>query len=146
MKRRATVVLAFSSISVLCLLPTGCNGGKSDPQAEAPPPLKVERVEDRNVFQVEHPEKFALAQAADHTFSVPIQATFLEARFWINSWWPRTRLSRDSFADCPRARQLNVNDSWHRGLSTGNWNHRWRWLVLRRDRFKHLVESDFVVQ
>jgi membrane fusion protein, heavy metal efflux system len=75
MKRRATVVLAFSSISVLCLLPTGCNGGKSDPQAEAPPPLKVERVEDRNVFQVEHPEKFALAQAAEHLARPQLRVT-----------------------------------------------------------------------
>src|ERR1035438_598923 len=75
MKRRATVILAFSSISVLCLLPSGCNGGKSDPQAEAPPPLKVERVEDRNVFQVEHPEKFALAQAAEHLARPQLRVT-----------------------------------------------------------------------
>jgi len=64
MKRRVTTLLVFSSI--LCLFGTGCSGGKSDPQAEAPPPLKVERVEDRNVFQVDHPERFELAQATEH--------------------------------------------------------------------------------
>ena len=65
MKRGVSALLAFSSI--WCLLATGCSGGgKSDPQAEAPPPLKVERVEDRNVFQVDHPERFELAQAAEH--------------------------------------------------------------------------------
>ena len=64
MKHRVTAILAFSS--TLCLLGTGCGGGKSDPQAEAPPPLKVERVEDRNVFQVDHPERFELTQVTEH--------------------------------------------------------------------------------
>src|SRR5689334_8012495 len=35
----------------LALIQMACSGGKSDPQAEAPPPLKVERVEDRSIFQ-----------------------------------------------------------------------------------------------
>src|SRR5580704_15583419 len=64
MKHRVTAILAFSS--TLCLFGVGCSGGKSDPQAEAPPPLKVERVEDRNVFQVDHPERFGLTQVTEH--------------------------------------------------------------------------------
>ena len=44
----------------------GCSGDKVDEKAEAPPPLKVERVEDRNLFQVERPERFALAVATTH--------------------------------------------------------------------------------
>ena len=64
MNRRDFAMLAFASDAVL--FSTGCSGGKSDPQAEAPPPLKVEHVEDRNVFQVDHPERFQLAQAAEH--------------------------------------------------------------------------------
>ena len=64
MNRRDFAIL--SSASDVCLFSTGCSGGKSDPQAEAPPPLKVERVEDRNVFQVDHPERFELAQATEH--------------------------------------------------------------------------------
>jgi len=43
----------------------GC-GEKSNPQEQAPPPLKVERVEDRNVFQVDNPERFQLAQAREY--------------------------------------------------------------------------------
>ena len=50
----------------LGLLAAGCSGGKSDPQAEAPPPLRVEKVEDRNVFQVDHPERFKLTQVVEH--------------------------------------------------------------------------------
>lgn len=73
MKRRVTAILTFSSI--LCLLGTGCNGGKSDPQAEAPPPLKVERVEDRTLFQVDHPERFVLAQAAEHIAAPQLRVT-----------------------------------------------------------------------
>jgi len=43
----------------------GC-GEKNNPQEQAPPPLKVERVEDRNVFQVDNPERFQLAQAREY--------------------------------------------------------------------------------
>jgi len=64
MRRRISGLLAFSAI--LGLAGTGCSGEKSDPQAEAPPPLKVERVEDRNLFQVDRPERFALAQTTEH--------------------------------------------------------------------------------
>src|ERR1700730_153932 len=64
MKRRVAAILAFSLI--LCLFGTGCSGGQRDPQAGAPPPLKVERVEDGNLFRVDHSERFELAQATEH--------------------------------------------------------------------------------
>jgi cobalt-zinc-cadmium efflux system membrane fusion protein len=54
---------------------TACNGGKSNPQAEAPPPLKLEKVEDRNLFQVDHPDRFQLAQAAEHIASPELKVT-----------------------------------------------------------------------
>ncbi len=73
MKRRVSGILAFSSI--VWLFGTGCSGGKSDPQAEAPPALKVERVEDRNVFQVDHPERFELAQATEHIVLPQLRVT-----------------------------------------------------------------------
>jgi cobalt-zinc-cadmium efflux system membrane fusion protein len=73
MKRGVSGILAFSSI--LCVLGTGCNGGKSDPQAEAPPPLRVERVGDRNVFQVDHPERFTLAQATEYVAAPQLRVT-----------------------------------------------------------------------
>jgi cobalt-zinc-cadmium efflux system membrane fusion protein len=73
MKRRDFAILSLPSIAALFL--TGCAGGKSDPQAEAPPPIKVERVEDRNVFQVDHPERFQLAQAAEHVAAPQLRVT-----------------------------------------------------------------------
>jgi cobalt-zinc-cadmium efflux system membrane fusion protein len=57
---------------VYCL---GCNGSKADPKAEAPPPLKVERAQDRNVFQVEHPERFQLVQAVEHSATPELKVT-----------------------------------------------------------------------
>ena len=60
---------------ILALFSTGCSGGKGDPQAEAPPPLKVERVEDHNVFQVDHPELFQLTQAAEHVATPQLRVT-----------------------------------------------------------------------
>ena len=64
MNRRDFAILSLPLMAVLFSL--GCSNGKSDPQAEAPPPLRVEKVEDRNVFQVDHPERFELAQATEH--------------------------------------------------------------------------------
>ena len=52
----------------------GCSS-KSDPQAEAPPPLKVERVEDRNVFAVERPERFQLTTAVEHVAAPKLSVT-----------------------------------------------------------------------
>jgi membrane fusion protein, heavy metal efflux system len=71
--QRVSALLAFSSI--LFVFGTGCSGGKNDPQAEAPPPLKVERVEDRNVFQVDHPERFQLTQAVEHIATPQLKVT-----------------------------------------------------------------------
>ena len=52
----------------------GC-GSKSDPQAEAPPPLKVESVQDQNVFQVERPERFQLTQVIAHAATSQLKVT-----------------------------------------------------------------------
>lgn len=73
MNRRDFAIWSFPLLVALCF--TGCSGGKSDPQAEAPPPLKVERVEDRNVFQVDHPERFLLTQAAEHVATPQLKVT-----------------------------------------------------------------------
>lgn len=73
MNRRDFAIWSFPLLMALCF--TGCSGGKSDPQAEAPPPLKVERVEDHNVFQVDHPERFQLTQAAEHVATPQLKVT-----------------------------------------------------------------------
>jgi membrane fusion protein, heavy metal efflux system len=52
----------------------GC-GEKSNPQEQAPPSLKVERVEDRNVFQVDNAERFQLAQAREHVAYPKLKVT-----------------------------------------------------------------------
>jgi len=74
MNRRDFAIL-FLSLVLGVLFEVGCNGGKGDPQAEAPPPLKVERVEDRNVFQVDRPERFQLVQAVEHTATPQLRVT-----------------------------------------------------------------------
>ena len=73
MKRRVLGLLALCLPAVL--LQAGCSGGKSDPQAEAPPPLKVERVQDRNLFQVDHADRFQLTQALEHVAAPKLQVT-----------------------------------------------------------------------
>jgi cobalt-zinc-cadmium efflux system membrane fusion protein len=69
-ERIATLALVLA----LALFNAGCNG-QSDPQAEAPPPLKVQRVEDRNLFQVDRPERFQLTQAGTHVATSQLKVT-----------------------------------------------------------------------
>jgi len=52
-----------------------CNDSKNDPDAGAPPPLKVERAEDRNLFQVDRPEQFPLTAAVEHVTVSQLKAT-----------------------------------------------------------------------
>ena len=70
MARRSVPVLAVSLLLGL----SGCSD-KSDPKAEAPPPLKLESVQDRNIFEVEHPEQFQLTEATAHTSTSQLRVT-----------------------------------------------------------------------
>ena len=52
----------------------GC-GGHEDPNAGAPPPTKIESATDANVFQVDHPEKYALTKAVEHAAASELKVT-----------------------------------------------------------------------
>src|SRR5580700_5534881 len=60
---------------VLGLFLPGCSDAHNDPNAGAPPPLKVERAEDRNLFQVDRPEQFPLTAAVEHVTVSQLKAT-----------------------------------------------------------------------
>jgi len=60
--------------SCLGLMAGGC-GSKPDLQAEAPPPLRVQKVEDRNLFKVDHPDQFELADAIAHATTSQLRVT-----------------------------------------------------------------------
>ena len=70
---RPRIFAILISALTVCLFGAGCSSDKGDPKSEAPPPLKVQRVEDRNLFQVEHPERFQLAQATEHIATPQLQ-------------------------------------------------------------------------
>jgi len=53
----------------------GCKNSPEDPNAGAPPPLKVEHVEDTSVFPVAHPDKFPLTVATEHISSTELRVT-----------------------------------------------------------------------
>jgi membrane fusion protein, heavy metal efflux system len=53
----------------------GCGESKSDPKAEAPPPARVESAQDRDIFEVDRPEQFALATAEEHVSTSQLRAT-----------------------------------------------------------------------
>jgi cobalt-zinc-cadmium efflux system membrane fusion protein len=73
MRRLSTEMAALCLVA--CLFLGGCGDSKNDPNAGAPPPLKVERAEDANVFQADHPEKFPLIAAAEHVATSQLTAT-----------------------------------------------------------------------
>lgn len=58
----------------VALLLMGC-GTHDDPNAGAPPPLKVEKVGDPNVFQVDRPDRFALTTVVEHVTTSQLKAT-----------------------------------------------------------------------
>jgi cobalt-zinc-cadmium efflux system membrane fusion protein len=65
MRRR--LLYETAALTALCgLFFSGCKEEKADPKAEAPAPVKVEREQDVNVVQVDHPEQFPVAAAVGH--------------------------------------------------------------------------------
>jgi cobalt-zinc-cadmium efflux system membrane fusion protein len=66
-------------ITALCLpfslLLAGCNEGKADPKAEAPPPATVEPDLDANNFKVDHPDQFPLVKAIEHKAAPALNVT-----------------------------------------------------------------------
>jgi cobalt-zinc-cadmium efflux system membrane fusion protein len=66
---------ALFCCSMLGLLATGCGDAGKDPNAGAPPPLKVEQANDPNVFQVAHPDEVPLVAAIEHFAAPQLRAT-----------------------------------------------------------------------
>ena len=66
-------------LAIMCgavgLLATGCRVSASDPKAEAPPPLNLERMEDRDVFEVDRQERFRVEPATSHTATSELKVT-----------------------------------------------------------------------
>lgn len=58
-----------------CVLLAGCNEGKSDPKAEAPPQATVVPDLNENDFKVDNPQQFPLATAVAHTASPALNVT-----------------------------------------------------------------------
>lgn len=69
--RFALLVVALVS----SLAESGCKQPESDPTAEAPPALKVQQVEDRNVFEVDRPGQFQLTKAIAYTARTELEVT-----------------------------------------------------------------------
>jgi cobalt-zinc-cadmium efflux system membrane fusion protein len=61
--------------AVLAFSLAGCNSGKADPKAEAPPPAKVESDLDANNFKVDHPEQFPLVAAVEYKSAPSLDVT-----------------------------------------------------------------------
>jgi membrane fusion protein, heavy metal efflux system len=69
---RVVVLISFLWIQAFV---AGCTRSQVDSDAGAPPPLRVERVEDTSVFSVERPDKFPLTAASEYTASTELKVT-----------------------------------------------------------------------
>jgi membrane fusion protein, heavy metal efflux system len=71
---RNTLVAAVAFLSIgFCI--TGCGEDKLGANEGAPPPLKVESIEDRNLFRVDHPDRFPLTKTVAHEAASELRAT-----------------------------------------------------------------------
>jgi cobalt-zinc-cadmium efflux system membrane fusion protein len=59
----------------LAVFLAGCNEGKGDPKAEAPPAATVEPDLDANNFKVDHPEQFPMVAAIEHKAASALNVT-----------------------------------------------------------------------
>jgi cobalt-zinc-cadmium efflux system membrane fusion protein len=66
MKVTKSAVLALAACLCLLFVLPGCNSGKANTQAEAPPNPVVEPDFNPNNFKVDHPEQFPLAKAVEY--------------------------------------------------------------------------------
>jgi len=67
---------AALALSLACmLLAAACNGGKSNPAEEAPPPLQLERVGQDNVFKAENAGQFPVATASEREATPELNVT-----------------------------------------------------------------------
>ncbi|MFZ0759906.1 MAG: efflux RND transporter periplasmic adaptor subunit [Candidatus Sulfotelmatobacter sp.] len=76
MKKRCFQCFAGAALylALACFL-AGCNEGKPDLKAEAPPPAVVEPDLDANNFKVDRPEQFPLATAVEHRAAPTLDVT-----------------------------------------------------------------------
>jgi cobalt-zinc-cadmium efflux system membrane fusion protein len=76
MKTRFSGLILVATLCLpLSLLLLGCNEGKADPKAEAPPAAAVEPDMDSNNFKVDHPEQFPLMTAIEHKAAPALNVT-----------------------------------------------------------------------
>src|SRR5215469_5695267 len=72
MNCKRALVVTFAAFSGLLI--AGCDG-KAKTGDGAPPPAKVEREQDVNLLQVDHPEQFPLVKAVEHTTTSRLNVT-----------------------------------------------------------------------
>jgi cobalt-zinc-cadmium efflux system membrane fusion protein len=75
MKKRVENLAGAALCLALAVFLGGCNDGKADPKAEAPPAATVEPDLDANNFKVDHPEQFPLATAVEHKAAPALNVT-----------------------------------------------------------------------
>ena len=75
MNSKYLVIAALVTAPALLLL-AGCNAeGKIDPAAGAPPPAKVEKENNADMFKVDHPDQFPLVAAIRHVVTPELRVT-----------------------------------------------------------------------
>ena len=75
MKIKSSQLLMLAGCSFAVAALSGCNDGKADPKAEAPPPASVQADQDANNFKVDRPEQFPLVAAVEYKAAPALNVT-----------------------------------------------------------------------
>lgn len=75
MKPKFTGFVLVAALWLPLSLLVGCNEGKADPKAEAPPAATVVPDLDANNFKVDHPDQFPLVKAIEHKAAPALNVT-----------------------------------------------------------------------
>jgi len=71
---RASLAVLATGVTLL-VMSVSCSKDKNNPAAEAPPPVKLERASDSNVFKVDKPQQFPLVAATEHDSAPELNVT-----------------------------------------------------------------------
>lgn len=75
MSRASARVVLAAILGFVPALVVGCDSGKANPAAEAPPKVEVVHESDSGVVKVDHPDQFPIVTASEHQAAATLSAT-----------------------------------------------------------------------
>lgn len=75
MTRRTAILVLAATLGIGANFISGCDSGRANPTAEAPPRADVVRESDAGAVKVDHPEQFPVVSASEHQAAAALNTT-----------------------------------------------------------------------